>query len=57
MSVFYFAIEENDRGFYWLEKAYENKDNTMVWLKIARDFSGVRSDPRFKELLKKMGLD
>ncbi len=57
LAEFYFAIEENDRGFYWLEKAYESKNYRMVGLKVSHDFSGVRSDPRFKELLKKIGLD
>jgi len=57
LADYYFAIEENDQGFYWLEKAYENKSQGIVFLKVEPSFSGVRSDPRFKELLKKIGLD
>jgi serine/threonine protein kinase/Tfp pilus assembly protein PilF len=57
LAAFHFALEENDQGFYWLEKAYENKGHNMAFLKVDPGFSGVRSDPRFKELLRKIGLE
>lgn len=57
LARFYFVLKENDQGFYWLEKAYENKSYMMAFLKVFPEFSGVRSDPRFKELLKKIGLN
>lgn len=57
LADFHAIIGENDQVFYWLEKAYENKSQMMVYLKVEPNFSGVRSDPRFKELLRKIGLD
>jgi len=40
-----------------LEKAYEARSNWLTNLKMDRIFDPLRSDPRFIELLKKVGLD
>ena len=51
-----FHLGEVERGFGWLEKAYEHRDPWLRTLKAQPDFDGVRSDPRFIALLKRMGL-
>jgi len=53
----YFALGENDQGFKWLERAYEERLPWMKALKIDPAYDNVRSDPRFKALLKKMNLE
>jgi len=53
----YFAVEENNQGFEWLEKAYKKRDPQLTWLKVNPFYDPVRSDPRFGAMLKKMGLD
>jgi serine/threonine protein kinase/Tfp pilus assembly protein PilF len=53
----YFEIRDNDQGFAWLERAYEERDYLISRIKILPEFDNVRSDPRFTLLLKKMGLD
>ncbi|MCK5643996.1 MAG: tetratricopeptide repeat protein, partial [Gammaproteobacteria bacterium] len=57
MACLYFALAENDLGFQWLEKAYEARDPWIVSIKIDFLLDGVRTDPRFKALLKKIGLE
>jgi len=52
-----FALEENDLGFRRLEKAYEVRDPWVVSIKIDFLLDSVRTDPRFKALLKKMNLE
>jgi len=52
-----FALGENDKGFKWLEKAYEELDIMLGRIKVDADLDSMRSDPRFKALLKKMNLD
>ena len=52
-----FALEENDQGFQWLEKAYEYKHHELSFIKIWPDFDSVRDDPRFKDMLKRVGLE
>jgi hypothetical protein len=46
-----------DQAFNWLEKAYEVRDQQMVWLKVLPIFNPLRSDQRFKTMLKKMNLE
>jgi len=60
LAGFYFTIGENDQGFYWLERGFENRDYdsySLTFLKIYEAFDNVRSDPRFKAMMKKVGLD
>ncbi|OGC79824.1 MAG: hypothetical protein A2W07_06560, partial [candidate division Zixibacteria bacterium RBG_16_43_9] len=57
LALLCFALEENDIGFQWLEKAYEEHDMWMFQIKIDFLMDSVRTDPRFKALLKKMGLE
>jgi TolB-like protein/Tfp pilus assembly protein PilF len=54
-----FALGETDRGFEWLDKAYEEHDIHLSFLKVFPlfDILDVRSDPRYIAMLKKIGLD
>jgi tetratricopeptide (TPR) repeat protein len=53
----YFALEENDEGFKWLQKAYEECDHWLCFLKAHPQRGSFTSDPRFGAMLKKIGLD
>jgi len=53
----YFALEENDQGFRWLNKAYQERDSCLLEIKVDPGFDSVRLDRRFKALLKKVGLE
>jgi tetratricopeptide (TPR) repeat protein len=57
MARFYFALGENDQGFKWLDKAYEDLDSRLWNIKVNPAYDSVRSDPRFKAILEKMGLE
>ncbi len=39
-----------------LEKGYEERDFRLTLLGVAFEFDGMRSDPKFKELVRRMGL-
>jgi len=56
-ATLYFSLGDKDEGFKWLEKAYEDRDYRICLLKIDPVFDSVRDDPRFKEMLKKVGLE
>jgi serine/threonine-protein kinase len=50
------ALGEQDRAFEWLEKAYEARDDQLPEVKAEPLFDGVRSDPRYADLLRRMNL-
>ena len=42
--------------FTWLDRAFEERDGSLVLITAAIEFDSVRPDPRFKALLGRMGL-
>lgn len=57
ISLLCFALEKNDKGFQYLEEAYRVKDQWLRYVKVPPIiFDQVRSDPRYKRILRKMGL-
>jgi eukaryotic-like serine/threonine-protein kinase len=52
----YARLGEKDQAFEWLEKAYAAHDDGLVRLKEELGFDNLRSDPRFRDLLRRVGL-
>jgi TolB-like protein/Tfp pilus assembly protein PilF/predicted Ser/Thr protein kinase len=52
----YSLLGERDQAFTWLEKAYAEKSNIIAYLKVSPRFDSLRSDPRYADLLRRMGL-
>ncbi len=52
----YALLGEKDRAFSLLEKAYREKSGFLANIKSAPPFDSLRSDPRYADLLKRMGL-
>jgi serine/threonine protein kinase/tetratricopeptide (TPR) repeat protein len=52
----YFATGDRDDGFQWLEKAYEERDDYVPVIKNDIIISPYRSDPRYGDLLHRLGL-
>ncbi len=57
VALIYMGLGQKDQTFKWLEKAYEERDFWITLIKVAPPFDSLRSDPRFKILLKKMNLE
>jgi adenylate cyclase len=55
-SLCYFAMGDSDKGFECLEKAYEELDGNMYQMGVDYELGGVRSDPRYLSLLRRLGL-
>jgi len=55
----YLVLGKNDLGFKWLDKAVKERDRNreLFHLKTDPRLDPISSDPRFKALLKKVGLD
>jgi serine/threonine protein kinase/tetratricopeptide (TPR) repeat protein len=52
----YAMLGEKDEAFAWLERAYEEGHDTVHNLKVEPQFDSIRSDPRYRDLLSRMGL-
>lgn len=52
----YVALGENNKAWEWLERAYQEKNPGLLLIKVWPTFDNLRSDPRYSELLRKMGL-
>ena len=40
----------------WLQKAYDERSDLLVYLNVAPNFRAMKSDPRFVELMRRIGL-
>jgi hypothetical protein len=47
---------DRDHTFEWLEKAYTEQSASMEYIKAEDFFEPFHSDPRYMELLRRMGL-
>lgn len=52
----YLALHEYDETFVWFEQAYAEKSNILQFVKVHPFFDPVRGDPRFQDLVRRVGL-
>lgn len=52
----YARIGEKELAFKWLEKAFEERIGFIIYLKVEPMFDNLRTDPRFGNLLRRVGL-
>ena len=50
------ALGEKDTAFEWLEKAYQQRSNYLIFLDVEPAFRTLRSDPRLEEMLARLNL-
>jgi Predicted integral membrane protein len=56
-AAVYTAMNETDKALQLLQKAYTNHEVEMVWLKVDPLFRPLHGDPRFENLLRKIGFE
>ncbi len=56
MAVVYAGLSEKGPALEWLEKAVEERDVWLVWVKRDPRFDRLRSSPRFEDLLRRLRL-
>ncbi|HKZ81015.1 MAG TPA: protein kinase [Pyrinomonadaceae bacterium] len=52
--LIYNALKQNDQALEWLEKAYEERSEWLVWLNVDPKLDALRDDSRFKDLLNRL---
>ena len=56
LAILYIGLGDKDRAFQSLERAYIAHDLQMQFLKVDSHYDSVRSDPRFVDLMQRVGL-
>jgi TolB-like protein len=56
IAAVYVGLGEKAQAFEWLSKALEERSGFLIYIKCDRRFDGLRSDPRYEALLKRIGL-
>ncbi|HJZ81265.1 MAG TPA: protein kinase [Pyrinomonadaceae bacterium] len=56
IAAVYVGLKDKDQAFTWLNKAFQDRADWMVNLKVDPRFESLHSDPRFAELLRQMKL-
>jgi tetratricopeptide (TPR) repeat protein len=53
----YAVLGDREKAFQWLERAFKQHDKWLLYLKASPYFDSLRDDPRFDDLLRRIGLE
>ncbi len=56
LAILYTALGQRDKALASLERAFAERDSQIQYLLIEPNYDGLRSEPRFAELVRKVGL-
>ena len=56
IALIHLGLSDLDSLFHWLDRAFEERDGSLILITAAVEFDPVRDDPRFKSLLEGWGL-
>src|SRR5262249_51829689 len=57
VAIAYLGMGDNEQALKWLEKGFSERSTAMVWLKVDPAYDPLRSEPRFHDLLTKVGFE
>lgn len=56
LALIFMGLGKRDETFEWLDKAYDERSGALTHLRVNPRFASLRTDPRFKKLLYRLGL-
>ena len=56
VAVLYAGLNDRGQALDWMERAYEERSGGLLQIKADPIFDSIRSDPRFTDLLRRLGL-
>lgn len=57
IALLYIGLGNQQQALDWLEKAYQGRDDWLIFLKVEPEFDPLRRHPRFGDLLRRLKLD
>jgi len=55
-AIIYAGMNDRDKAFEWLERAYQDRYEGVIYIKVQPFYDNLRSDPRYFELVQRIGL-
>ena len=56
LALIYTALSDNEQAFQWLETAFKDRSDMLVYLRVEPRLDPLRNHPRFDKLLRKMNF-
>ena len=56
IAMVYNGLGDRDQALAWLERGFEQRDPKMAFLKVEPKWNNLRDDPRFRDLLRRVGF-
>jgi len=56
VAAVYAALGDKDPAFRWLDQAVKEHDTFMPWLKVDPELEKLRDDPRFADMIRRVGI-
>ena len=56
IGTIYLGLGETDKTFEYLEQAYKIRSRSLAWIKVAKEYKHLHEDPRFQDLVKRIGI-
>lgn len=56
VAVVHAGIEDHDAALLWLNRAFQERSNWLVWLRLDPRWNLLRADPRFETLVDRMNF-
>ena len=56
-ALVYLGLDQKDEALKWLQKAYQDRYAWLVFLKVDPIFDSLRSDPKFRDLVRRVRLE
>jgi hypothetical protein len=55
-AAVYIGLGRNDEALEQLERAFKIRDSTLPFARVIPTYDSIRSDPRFKDLMRRVGF-
>jgi len=55
-AIVYVGLGEKEQAFLWLQRAYDERTNSLAYFKVQATWDPLRPEPRFADLVRRIGL-
>ena len=56
IAQMYARLQDKDQAITWLQRAYDERDSKLTYLRVEPAFDDLRSDARFQQLLQRLAM-